>query len=868
MASKFQDTITIKFEADGNKVVVDAVKALNKATKELISAQANLKAQGDKTIKTQNANRESISKLNIHLKALGKNIKSVGLDSKIYKQAMQGNKVAMEKIRIATKKYTRDLTKNRTTMLGAVHDTRILGGSFAVLRSKLLIASFALVTFIRPLSKMIKTAGDANEILNKFNVVFGRYAGAMRKWASDFGKSIGYAESTLQEFASTFQDTFVPLGFARDESARLSKSLTELAIDVASFSNKMDADVVRDFQSAMVGNHETVRKYGIIIQEANLKTKAYEMGLAEVGEELTNAQKVMARFQLIVEGSTDAIGDKERTLGEYNNQVKAFREQTKKVSEELGRALMPLASTMLELASHFADPTLIKTYTLAISTLGFTYLIASGAVQKFTLALKANKIALIGTGYGVAIIALGELVAMFMRAKEEHNSMSTSINSEIESTALALMEEGDLNKLLKQEEEKLFNARSKLYEEQTVYYRQADNTIKGVVETVEKLHTVDTEGSKRNMKFYQARVDLIQSEINKRKLAIGVIDTSSVALEALNIAYGKTKQGQIDALETNIALIESQLVGVTLTEQQTKGLQDLKDKLDNLKNPVDTIIDSYEEWHEEQEKKNKENIRESGWIQQLIKDDYALAEAMGFVEAKYEATNVLIDRQIEHLEKLAMKKAGMLVDDKDWSEGLITVEIAFSSMSKTAQLFWDNQQTAWEAEMDALKNSDSYKKASSDRQATMEAGLLNKQRSAKQRAFRQQKVLRMAQVVMDTASSIMSIWSEVPKFDFGISAGALSAFVGGLGAVQLRLIASQPVPAFAKGGDFITDRPELIMVGEAGREHVRITPIDRPEDRALKGGDIVLNISAPLVDETVVNSIIPAIEKAQRLNLA
>jgi len=58
------------------------------------------------------------------------------------------------------------------------------------------------------------------------------------------------------------------------------------------------------------------------------------------------------------------------------------------------------------------------------------------------------------------------------------------------------------------------------------------------------------------------------------------------------------------------------------------------------------------------------------------------------------------------------------------------------------------------------------------------------------------------------------------------------------------------------------------MVGEAGREHVKITPIDRPEDRALKGGDIVLNISAPLVDETVVNSIIPAIEKAQRLNLA
>jgi hypothetical protein len=31
---------------------------------------------------------------------------------------------------------------------------------------------------------------------------------------------------------------------------------------------------------------------------------------------------------------------------------------------------------------------------------------------------------------------------------------------------------------------------------------------------------------------------------------------------------------------------------------------------------------------------------------------------------------------------------------------------------------------------------------------------------------------------------------------------------------------------------------------------------------------VTVNISAPLVDETVVDTIIPAIEKAQRMNLA
>jgi hypothetical protein len=34
------------------------------------------------------------------------------------------------------------------------------------------------------------------------------------------------------------------------------------------------------------------------------------------------------------------------------------------------------------------------------------------------------------------------------------------------------------------------------------------------------------------------------------------------------------------------------------------------------------------------------------------------------------------------------------------------------------------------------------------------------------------------------------------------------------------------------------------------------------------GAGLTVNVSAPLVDETVIDSIIPAIQKAQRMNLA
>ena len=56
----------------------------------------------------------------------------------------------------------------------------------------------------------------------------------------------------------------------------------------------------------------------------------------------------------------------------------------------------------------------------------------------------------------------------------------------------------------------------------------------------------------------------------------------------------------------------------------------------------------------------------------------------------------------------------------------------------------------------------------------------------------------------------------------------------------------------------------MFLTGENNKpEQVSVTP--------LGGGSasgITVNISAPLVDETVVESIIPAIERAKRMNLA
>src|SRR3990167_9342979 len=134
----------------------------------------------------------------------------------------------------------------------------------------------------------------------------GQAARQASKALEEFGAAVNRSRYDLQEMSATVQDTFVPLGFSRDVAADMSVTLTKLATDVASFNNSLDVDVMRDFQSAIVGNHETVRKYGIVISEATIKQELAKMGAEGLTGAALEQAKVQARLNLILAGTSDA----------------------------------------------------------------------------------------------------------------------------------------------------------------------------------------------------------------------------------------------------------------------------------------------------------------------------------------------------------------------------------------------------------------------------------------------------------------------------------------------------------------------------------------------------------------------------------
>ena len=134
----------------------------------------------------------------------------------------------------------------------------------------LLIAGFRkLIAFTKESSA---ASADAQETQSKFDAVFKQNAKEVESWADAYADSIGRNATAQIGFLASVQDTLVPLGFARSEAAEFSKTIVTLSNDLSSFNNLPTAEVVAGVTSALVGNVENLRRYGVVANEAAIKT--------------------------------------------------------------------------------------------------------------------------------------------------------------------------------------------------------------------------------------------------------------------------------------------------------------------------------------------------------------------------------------------------------------------------------------------------------------------------------------------------------------------------------------------------------------------------------------------------------------------
>lgn len=198
----------------------------------------------------------------------------------------------------------------------------------------------------------ISAASDLQETMGKFNVVFGKNSAAVKEWGDDFAKTVGRSKQDVAGFLSSTQDLLVPLGFEDGAATEMSKQLTQLTVDLASFNNKAEPDVLRDLHAALTGSGEVMKKYGVIVSQAAVNQELLAQSLDP--KTATEAQKVMARLNIIMRGTTAAQGDAERTSDSFANQMKRLKAELKDTAAEIGTKLLPVVTQWVSKASAVA----------------------------------------------------------------------------------------------------------------------------------------------------------------------------------------------------------------------------------------------------------------------------------------------------------------------------------------------------------------------------------------------------------------------------------------------------------------------------------------------------------------------------------
>lgn len=188
----------------------------------------------------------------------------------------------------------------------------------------------------------ITQASDLNESLNAVNVTYGRQARAVKALGREAAESMGLSNAEFNGLAvqfSAFSKTIA--GDGGDVVGTLDE-LTTRGSDFASVMNLEVNEALGLFQSGLAGETEPLRKYGIDLSAAAVEAHALATGIADAKGELSESEKVQARYSLLMEQTAKSQGDFANTSDSLANRQRILNASWDDARAKLGTALLPI----------------------------------------------------------------------------------------------------------------------------------------------------------------------------------------------------------------------------------------------------------------------------------------------------------------------------------------------------------------------------------------------------------------------------------------------------------------------------------------------------------------------------------------------
>lgn len=281
-------------------------------------------------------------------------------------------------------------------------------------------AAAALAGLAAAAGPAISAASDLEENLSKVNVIFGEGAKEIEEFAKTAATALGQSQNAVLQAAGTFGTFGKAAGLGGLELATFSNDFTALASDLASFNNTSPEEAINAIGSALRGEAEPLRKFGVLLNDATLKEAALSLGIYEGSGALTAQQKILAAQEVIYKQTGDAQGDFGRTSDGLANSQRILTAQIKDLQVEIGKALLPVVKAVLPLLKDFAS--------WATANPG-AFKIIGAAIAGIAASIVAVNIAMALNPFGIIMIGIGALITGLTIAYTKFEGFRTVVQS-------------------------------------------------------------------------------------------------------------------------------------------------------------------------------------------------------------------------------------------------------------------------------------------------------------------------------------------------------------------------------------------------------------------------------------------------------
>ncbi|MGY3775816.1 phage tail protein [Helcococcus sueciensis] len=185
----------------------------------------------------------------------------------------------------------------------------------------------------------LNLASDVEETEAVLELAFGN----MRNYVDDFAKNSirthGMSALSAKQTAGDYMLMSKGMGMVDENAAKMSVNVAKLSADMASLKNTSQDMAKTALNGIWTGETEALKKYGVVMTQANLQEYAYTQGIKTKIANMTQQEQVMLRYSYVMNSMSIANGNFIRESQGWAAQTKILGEQWKELLTIIGQGL-------------------------------------------------------------------------------------------------------------------------------------------------------------------------------------------------------------------------------------------------------------------------------------------------------------------------------------------------------------------------------------------------------------------------------------------------------------------------------------------------------------------------------------------------